>query len=81
MERTDPKSGTSSEPARLLVIAGRDSSGGAGVDADMEAVRWAGASGAGAQGFKRLQWSLQPQFKQRRPRRTRRHVWYYVDEE
>jgi hydroxymethylpyrimidine/phosphomethylpyrimidine kinase len=44
MEKTDPKSATSSEPLRLLVVAGRDSSGGAGVDADLEAVRWGGAS-------------------------------------
>jgi len=39
-----PKSVTSSEPSQLLVVAGRDSSGGAGVDADLDAVRWGGAS-------------------------------------
>lgn len=44
MERTDPKSAISSEPPRLLLVAGRDSSGGAGVDADLEAVRWGGAN-------------------------------------
>ena len=44
MVRTDPKSATSSEPTRLLIIAGRDSSGGAGVVADIEAAKWAGVS-------------------------------------
>ena len=44
MERTDPKSVTSSKSQRILVVAGRDSSGGAGVDADLEAVHWSGAS-------------------------------------
>jgi hydroxymethylpyrimidine/phosphomethylpyrimidine kinase len=44
VEKTDLKSATSSESPRLLVVAGKDSSGGAGVDADLEAARWAGAS-------------------------------------
>lgn len=39
-----PMSAISSETLRLLVVAGRDSSGGAGVDADLEAARWGGAS-------------------------------------
>ncbi|MCH2105877.1 MAG: bifunctional hydroxymethylpyrimidine kinase/phosphomethylpyrimidine kinase, partial [Planctomycetes bacterium] len=46
MEKTDRKSATSSESVQLLVIAGRDSSGGAGVDADLEAARWASADAA-----------------------------------
>lgn len=44
MANRDPKSATSSETPRLLVVAGRDSSGGAGVDADLEMARWCGAS-------------------------------------
>ena len=46
MEETGRRSVTSSESPQLLVVAGRDSSGGAGVDADLDAVRWGGASAA-----------------------------------
>jgi len=44
VEKTAPRSVTSSKSPRLLIVAGRDSSGGAGVDADLEAARWGGAS-------------------------------------
>ena len=44
MASQGPKSATSSEATRLLVVAGRDSSGGAGVDADLEVERWGGAA-------------------------------------
>ena len=40
----DPWSAISSEVKRVLVVAGRDSSGGAGVDADLDAARLCGAS-------------------------------------
>ena len=46
MATPDPRSAISSERLRLLLIAGRDSSGGAGVDADLEVVREAGALAA-----------------------------------
>ena len=42
----DPRNVTSSEKLRLLLVAGRDSSGGAGVDADLEAARWGEAEAA-----------------------------------
>jgi hydroxymethylpyrimidine/phosphomethylpyrimidine kinase len=46
MATLDPRNAISSEQLRLLVIAGRDSSGGAGVDADREVAREAGISAA-----------------------------------
>ncbi len=46
MASPGPRNAISSEPLRLLVVAGRDSSGGAGVDVDLEAARWGGASTA-----------------------------------
>ena len=44
MASQDHWSGISSETMNVLVVAGRDSSGGAGVDADLDAARLCGAS-------------------------------------